>query len=334
MILDIALFVVGIALIIVGANFLTDGAAALARRFGLSPLMVGLTIVAFGTSAPELVVSLTSALSGNSDISLGNVVGSNIFNVFGIAGVTAIIAPLTITKSTIRKEIPLMILATLVLTIMLFDVNLSGLPDVENIISRSEGLVLLAFFSIFLAYTIAISKPSEATAPQVELADSLEVDLEASNKQKSVWLLVFFIVGGLAALVFGGDLFVKSASNLAKAFGVSEAIIGLTIVAAGTSLPELATSVVAALKGEQEVAVGNVVGSNIFNIFLILGVTASVDPIGLGGITAFDLISMIVAAVMLYFFGVFFGDKKITRVEGVVLVLCYVAYTAYLISQI
>lgn len=331
MLLDILLFVVGIALIVAGANFLTDGAAALARRFGLSPLMVGLTIVAFGTSAPELVVSLTSALGGNSDISLGNVVGSNLFNVFGIAGITAIIAPLSITKSTIRKEIPLMILASLVLSVMIFDSLLSGLPNQENIVSRSEGLVLLGFFAIFLAYTIAISKPSELIEPQQE--KEAVVDENKSTK-KPIWFLLLCIVGGLAALVYGGDLFVTSASNLAKAFGISEAVIGLTIVAAGTSLPELATSVAAALKGEQEMAVGNVVGSNIFNIFFILGLTASVTPIGLGGLTMFDFASMIVAAVLLYFLAVFFGDRKITRIEGGILLACYVAYTVFLLSQL
>lgn len=331
MLLDIFLFLVGIVLIVAGANFLTDGAAALARRFGLSPLMVGLTIVAFGTSAPELVVSLTSALAGNSDISLGNVVGSNIFNVFGIAGITAIIAPLSITKSTIRKEIPLMILASVVLTVMIFDALLSGLPNQENIISRSEGLVLLGFFSIFLAYTIAISKPSELIEPQkTDNKDSEEDKI----KQKPIWFLLICIVGGLAALVYGGDLFVTSASNIAQAFGVSEAVIGLTIVAAGTSLPELATSVVAALKGEQEVAVGNVVGSNIFNIFFILGLTASITPIGLGGLTMFDFASMIAAAVLLYFLAVFFGDRKITRIEGGILLACYIAYTTYLLIQL
>lgn len=331
MLLDILLFVVGIALIVAGANFLTDGAAALARRFGLSPLMVGLTIVAFGTSAPELVVSLTSALGGNSDISLGNVVGSNLFNVFGIAGITAIIAPLSITKSTIRKEIPLMILASVVLSVMIFDSLLSGLPNQENIVSRSEGLVLLGFFAIFLAYTIAISKPSELIEPQQE--KEAVVDEDKSTK-KPIWFLLLCIVGGLAALVYGGDLFVTSASNLAKAFGVSEAVIGLTIVAAGTSLPELATSVAAALKGEQEMAVGNVVGSNIFNIFFILGLTASVTPIGLGGLTMFDFASMIAAAVLLYFLAVFFGDRKITRIEGGILLACYVAYTVFLLSQL
>ncbi len=311
MFLSILLFLVGIALIVLGANYLTEGAATLARRLGLSPLMVGLTIVAFGTSAPELVVSLTSALAGKSDIALGNVVGSNLFNVFAIAGVTALIAPLTITKSTIRKEIPLMVLASFVLCFMVFDQELSGIVGVENIISRGEGLVLLCFFSIFLSYTIAISKPN-VPEQVVELDESLK----------------------LVGLVYGGDLFVSSASDIAKAMGVSDAIIGLTIVAAGTSLPELATSVVAALKGEQEMAIGNVVGSNIFNIFFILGTTATVKPIGMGGLVSLDFFMMTIAAILLYFFAVFFGKRTINRVEGAVLLLLYIAYTVYLVMGV
>lgn len=331
MFVDILLFVVGIALIVGGANFLTDGAAALARRFGLSPLMVGLTIVAFGTSAPELVVSLTSALNGNTDISLGNVVGSNVFNILGIGGITALIAPLTITQSTIRKEIPLMLLASVVLIFMLFDVEISG--GVANVVSRGDGLVLLGFFAIFLTYTIAISKPSTAIETSQDKSVQSPAD-DAAVRLKPIWMLIAFIIGGLVALIWGGNLFVSSASNIAKAFGVSEAIIGLTIVAVGTSLPELATSVVAALKGEQEMAVGNIVGSNIFNIFLILGMTASISPVGLGGLQYVDFLALIVSAVMLYLFGVFFGERKITRFEGGILLLTYIAYTVYLISQL
>lgn len=324
MILDILLFIVGIILIIVGANYLTEGASVLARRFGVSPLVVGLTIVAFGTSSPELIVSLMSALKGNSDIAMGNIVGSNIFNVLVIGGITALVTPITITRSTIRREIPLMILACLVLSVMALDRVFAGTGATENILSRSEGIVLLCFFLIFLTYTFAIAKgdPSDPhTAP-------------APTKHYPLWLLVVFIIGGLGGLVLGGELFVDAASSIARTLGMSEGFIGLTIVAAGTSLPELATSVAAALKKEPEIAVGNIVGSNIFNIFLILGTTATVTPIRIGGVSSLDFLVMSFSAILLYVFAVLFGQRVIKRAEGAVLFLCFVLYTAYLIAQL
>ena len=324
MILDILLFIVGIILIIVGANYLTEGASVLARRFGVSPLVVGLTIVAFGTSSPELIVSLMSALKGNSDIAMGNVVGSNIFNVLVIGGITALVTPITITRSTVRREIPLMILACLVLSVMALDRVFAGTGATENILSRSEGIVLLCFFLIFLTYTFAIAKgdPSDPhTAP-------------APTKHYPLWLLVVFIIGGLGGLVLGGELFVDAASSIARTLGMSEGFIGLTIVAAGTSLPELATSVAAALKKEPEIAVGNIVGSNIFNVFFILGTTATITPIHIGGVSTLDFTMMSFAALLLYVFAVLFGQRVIKRAEGAVLFLCFVLYTAYLIAQL
>ena len=324
MFLDILLFILGIALIIAGANYLTEGASVLARRFGVSPLVVGLTIVAFGTSSPELIVSLLSALKGNSDISMGNVVGSNIFNVLVIGGINALVTPITITRSTVRREIPLMILACLVLSVMALDRVFAGTGATENILSRSEGIVLLCFFLIFLTYTFAIAKgdPSDPhTAP-------------APTKHYPLWLLVVFIIGGLGGLVLGGELFVDAASSIARTLGMSEGFIGLTIVAAGTSLPELATSVAAALKKEPEIAVGNIVGSNLFNIFFILGTTATVTPIHIGGVSTLDFTMMSFAALLLYVFAVLFGQRVIKRAEGAVLVLCFVLYTAYLIAQL
>ena len=324
MILDILLFIVGIILIIVGANYLTEGASVLARRFGVSPLVVGLTIVAFGTSSPELIVSLMSALKGNSDIAMGNVVGSNIFNVLVIGGITALVTPITITRSTIRREIPLMILACLVLSVMALDRVFAGTGATENILSRREGIVLLCFFLIFLTYTFAIAKGDRSdphTAP-------------APTKHYPLWLLVVFIIGGLGGLVLGGELFVDAASSIARTLGMSEGFIGLTIVAAGTSLPELATSVAAALKKEPEIAVGNIVGSNLFNIFFILGTTATVTPIHIGGVSTLDFTMMSFAALLLYVFAVLFGQRVIKRAEGAVLFLCFVLYTAYLIAQL
>ena len=315
MLLDLFYFVIGIVLIIAGANYLTEGASALARRFGVSPLVVGLTIVAFGTSTPELIVSLLSALKGNSDIAMGNVVGSNIFNVLVIGGITALVAPITVTQSTVRREIPLVLLASLVLSVMALDRVFAGTGATENILSRSEGIVLLCFFLIFLTYTFAIAKgdPSDPhTAP-------------APTKHYPLWL------GGL---VLGGELFVDAASSIARTLGMSEGFIGLTIVAAGTSLPELATSVAAALKKEPEIAVGNIVGSNIFNIFFILGTTATVTPIRIGGVSSLDFLVMSFSAILLYVFAVLFGQRVIKRAEGAVLVLCFVLYTAYLIAQL
>lgn len=328
MLLNILLFVIGVALIISGANYLTEGASKLARRFGLSPLMVGLTIVAFGTSAPELVVSLTSALKGSGDIALGNVIGSNIFNVLAIGGVTALAAPLSITISTIRREIPLLILASVVMVVMTLDTMLGGVGATSNVISRGEGLTLLGFFSIFLAYTIAISRDDSVQSDHSPSKDAPEA------AQRPVWLLLVMILGGLFGLVYGGNLFVDAASAIARSFGVSEAMIGLTLVAAGTSMPELATSLVAALKGEHELAIGNIVGSGIFNVFLVLGLISTITPIQAVGIDLMDLGIMVLSAVLLYFLGVFFGSRVITRLEGALLLGLYIVYTAYLIVNI
>ena len=325
MLVDILLFLLGIVLIIAGANYLTEGASTLARRMGLSPLVVGLTIVAFGTSAPELIVSLMSALKGNADIAMGNVIGSNIFNILAIGGVTAVVAPITITKSTIRREIPLMLLSFLVLFFLRYDTICAGTAGTtENILSRGEGLTLLGFFLIFLTYTFAIAKD----APDDPHADHTPI------RTYPLWLLILFIVGGLVALVYGGDLFVSSASSIARTFGMSESFIGLTIVAAGTSLPELATSVAAALKKQPEIAVGNIVGSNIFNIFLILGISSTITPIRIGGVTALDFLVMIAAGLMLCSFAVLFGQRIIKRGEGAILTLGFIAYTIYLIMQL
>ena len=325
MLVDILLFLLGIVLIIAGANYLTEGASTLARRMGLSPLVVGLTIVAFGTSAPELIVSLMSALKGNADIAMGNVIGSNIFNILAIGGVTAVVAPITITKSTIRREIPLMLLSFLVLFFLSYDTIFAGTAGTtENILSRGEGLTLLGFFLIFLTYTFAIAKD----APDDPHADHTPI------RTYPLWLLILFIVGGLVALVYGGDLFVSSASSIARTFGMSESFIGLTIVAAGTSLPELATSVAAALKKQPEIAVGNIVGSNIFNIFLILGVSSTITSIRIGGVTALDFLVMIAAGLMLCSFAVLFGQRIIKRGEGAILALGFIAYTVYLIMQL
>ncbi len=317
--MDIIYLIIGLVLIILGANGLTDGAASVAKRMKISSLVIGLTIVGFGTSTPELSVSISSALKGSSDIAIGNVVGSNIFNALFIVGCTALVAPIVITRNTIRREIPLTILASLVLFICANDMLIDHAP--ANVISSTDGLILLCFFAIFMGYSIAISKNG------VEESEGEEI------KVLPWWKSITFIVLGLAALIGGGQIFVNGAIGIARSLGISEAVIGVTIVAVGTSLPELATSVVAAMKKNPEIAIGNVIGSNLFNIFFILGTTATITPMFPKGISNFDLIWLVVSAVLLWFFGLFFGKRIIMRLEGTILILAWVAYTAWLIIK-
>lgn len=326
--MNILFLIGGLILILLGANGLTDGSASVAKRFRIPPIVIGLTIVAFGTSAPELTVSVSSALKGSADIAIGNVVGSNIFNTLMIVGCTALFAPIVITRNTLRKEIPLCILSSVVLLVCANDVFLDKAS--ENILNRVDGLLLLCFFAIFMGYTFAIARtPSTpATSDAQQPAHPAEED---EIKLLPWWKSTLYIIGGLAALIYGGQLFVNGATGIARNLGVSESIIGLTLVAAGTSLPELATSIVAALKKNPEIAIGNVIGSNLFNIFFVLGCSASITPLRLSGITNFDLLTLVGSGILLWFFGLFFAKRTITRIEGSIMVLCYVAYTVVLI---
>ncbi|MCR8911529.1 calcium/sodium antiporter [Barnesiella sp. ET7] len=317
--MHVILLLVGLVLILSGANFLTDGAAALAKRFNISSLVIGLTIVAFGTSAPELTVSVVSAINGSAELAIGNVVGSNIFNILMIVGVTAVVAPIRITRGTLTKEIPLAILSSVVVLICANDLFLG--TGTENVINRADGLLMLCFFLIFLGYTFAI-------------AHNYSDEESAEIKSLPVWRCVVYIIGGLAALIFGGRLFVDGSSEIARSLGVGESIIGLTLVAMGTSLPELATSVVAALKKNPEIAIGNVIGSNLFNVFFVLGASAAISPLPLGGITNFDLLYLLGASVLMFFVGKYHKERMITRAEGIVMILAYVIYTGYLIYQL
>lgn len=316
--MNIVQLIGGLLLILVGANILTDGASSIAKRFNISTLVIGLTIVAFGTSAPELTVSVVSALKGSSDMAIGNVMGSNIFNTLMIVGCTAAIVPISMTKGTLSKEIPLCVLASIVLFICANGVWIDHAPT--NSINRSDGLLLLCFFLIFLGYTFAIAHNGEGNE-------------EATIKQMPIWKAALFIVAGLVGLIYGGDFFVNGASNIARNLGVSESVIGLTLVAGGTSLPELATSIVAAVKKKPEMAIGNVIGSNLFNIFFVLGCSASIHPLNIQGINNVDFGVLIGSCVLLYFFGLFFKKRTVTRWEGIVMVLCYIAYTVYLIKS-
>jgi cation:H+ antiporter len=318
--MNILLLIGGLLLILLGANGLTDGAASVAKRFRIPNIVIGLTIVAFGTSAPELTVSVSSALKGSADIAIGNVVGSNIFNTLMIVGCTALFAPIAVTRNTLQKEIPLCILSSIALLVCANDIFLNG--DKANTLSITDGLLLLCFFAIFLSYTFAIASHSpEETAGSEETI-------------RQLWKSVLYILGGLGALIAGGSFFVDGASGIARSLGVSESVIGLTLVAGGTSLPELATSIVAALKKNPEIAIGNVVGSNLFNVFFVLGCSASITPLHLTGITNLDLWVLAGSGILLWFFGLFFAKRTITRIEGSIMVLCYVAYTTFLIYNL
>jgi len=315
--LDILLLLSGFIALIFGADKLVDAASALAAKFGIPNIVIGLTIVAFGTSAPELVVNVIAAVNNNAEMVLGNVLGSNIFNVLGILGISAIIYPLAVKTNTTWYEIPLSLLAAFVVFITAIDVFLN--KEFTNIISRSDAILLLLFFTIFLVYNIAISK-SEVADEKVEI-----------KKQKTFTAVLFLFVG-LAGLVIGGQLIVSSATSIALSFGISERVIGLTIVSIGTSLPELATSIVAVRKKNVDIAIGNVVGSNIFNIFFVLGVSAFITPVVVASASFIDIGMNIASGILLFLF-VFTGKyRRIDRWEGIILLSFYIGYLTYLIG--
>jgi len=315
--IDILLLLGGFVALIYGADKLVDAASGLAAKFGIPNIVIGLTIVAFGTSAPELVVNVIAAINDNTEMVLGNVLGSNIFNVLGILGISAIIYPLAVKTNTTWYEIPLSLLAAFVIIVVAADIYLN--ESVTNIVSRGDAIILLLFFSVFLVYNIAISK-SDTSEDAVEI------------KNYTTLKAILFIVIGLAGLVIGGQLIVTSATSIAQSFGLSERVIGLTIVSIGTSLPELATSIVAVRKKNVDIAIGNVVGSNIFNIFFVLGVSAFITPVVVASASFIDILLNIVAGILLFLF-VFTGKyRRIDRWEGIVLLTLYVGYLIYLIG--
>lgn len=316
--------VLGLVLILAGANFLTDGASAIAKKFGISDLVIGLTVVAFGTSTPELVISIMAAAQDSAPLAVGNVVGSNIFNILAIIGITAIVRPITVKKSVMTTEIPMVILSSVILLAMGYTSVLDGTP---NIVSRVEGILLLIFFILFMRYTFATARHKNPAV--ADPAEKTSADLKLGLLRS-----VLYLLGGLAALIWGGDKFVDGATGIAQALGVSDAVIGLTIVAVGTSLPELATSVVAAVKNEPGLAIGNVIGSNIFNVLLVLGTAAVVHPLPFDGIGHTDLWVLMGASVMFFIFGWKFRNRRITRTEGAVMTACYIAYSAWLVATV
>ena len=320
MIINLLILVGGLALILIGANCLTDGASSVAKKWGVSDLVIGLTIVAFGTSAPELVISSLSAINGCAELAIGNVVGSNLFNILMIIGCVSLVMPIKVDKSIMSNEIPLVILSALAMLFCANDIILNG--GTTNLISRADGLILLLFFAIFMRYTFSIATKGGGDNSAEEV------------KTMSGFKATLFILGGLAGLIFGGQFFVDGASGIALSMGVSESIVGLTIVAAGTSLPELATSLTAAFKKNPGMAIGNVIGSNIFNSFFILGCASTISPLPMGGITNFDMLAMVGASILFFVFGWLIKQRTITRLEGAIMVACYIAYTTYLVMQV
>jgi cation:H+ antiporter len=316
LIVDVICILVGLVMILVGSDWLVDGASGVARKYGISEFVIGMTIVGIGTSMPELVSSAISAIGGHGDMALGNVTGSNICNVLLILGVTALISPIGYTKSNIRKDIPLALAVSLFLLLVLY--NGFGLFGGVPGISRADALYLLLFFVIFMVDSFKSGKQEAAEEENEEV------------KPMPVGKAVVLIVLGLAGLVFGGRIFVDHTVNIAEQFHVSEAFISITLMAVGTSLPELATCVVAAMKGKNQLALGNVIGSNIFNILLIIGASGLISPFEIQSISAVDMAMVVVVVVMLWMAALTFKKRELDRIEGAIFLLCYIGYITYL----
>lgn len=316
MLVNILILIAGLTLLIVGANWLVDGASSIAAKLGISAFTIGLTVVAFGTSMPEFVVNIMASHSGNSGLAIGNIVGSNTFNILLVVGIAALIKPLNLHKSTIRIEVPFSLLAALVLFILANDMLIDGAN--QSVLSASDGLILLSFLSIFLFYTFVSSKSTPS------------VTVDAVKVRKS-YITILLLLGGIMGLYFGGKLIVDSSVSIAKSLGVSDALIGLTIVAIGTSLPELVTSVVAAYKGNSDIAIGNVLGSNILNVFLILGLSSVIRPLPFYPSANIDILVTCLASVLLFTFALAGSGRRIDRKEGALFVTIYISYIVYLV---
>lgn len=318
MFLEFLLLLVGFAILIKGADFLVNGSSSVAKKFNISNLAIGLTVVAFGTSTPELLVNIMSSVKGYNDAAFGNVIGSNIFNLLFILGIAGVIYPLVVHRNTVSYEVPLSLLAAVVLFVLVNDTMIFGAE--ENVLSRLDAFILLVFFGGFMYYITRTMKDAPA-------------DDGGSVKIYSTGMSVLFIALGLAMLVGGGHLVVESAVAIAKEYGLSEKLIGLTILAAGTSLPELATSAVAAYRKNTDIAIGNVVGSNIFNVFFILGITGIIHPTPYNVALNFDMYILGAATVMLMIFMFTLNQRKLDRWEALLMLLAYIAYTIVLVGM-
>ncbi len=319
MILLYVLFALGFALVVKGADWLVDGASAIAKRFNVPDLAIGLTIVAFGTSAPELAVNIFSSISGNTDIAIGNILGSNIFNILLILGISALIYPLSVGKGTVWKEIPMSLLAAVLVGVLANDAFFS--KNGVSALGRVDGIVFLVFFAVFIYYTFGVAKRGRNDH------DGLDI------KKIKTGHSALMIAAGLVMLFIGGKWVVNGAVEIAKYLGVTESLIGLTIVAAGTSLPELATSAVAAYKKNCDIAVGNIVGSNIFNIFFILGISSLIRPLPFGAGSGVDILMTIFSSLILFIW-MFVGRKKVLeRWQGAAMIIMFIAYIVYLVMR-
>ncbi|WP_010198605.1 calcium/sodium antiporter [Bacillus sp. m3-13] len=312
------LLVVGFALLIKGADWFVDGASSIAKILRISPLLIGLTIVAFGTSSPEATVSILAALDGNAEVSLGNVIGSNIFNITLVVGLTALLNPLKVESETIRKEIPFTLLGSAVLLVLISDIALQGFS--ENLLTRSDGLIFLLIFAVFMYYIFEVARNNRDKIPVEE------------TSEKVTWgKNIFWTVIGLAAIIFGGELVVRNSTEIAVSLGMSETLVGLTIVAIGTSLPELVTSIMAAVKKQSEIALGNIVGSNIFNILFVLGTASLITPLPVNSKIFVDIGLLVVLTVILLVFSR--TNFRIGKIEGTFLAIAYVLYLVFIILR-
>ncbi|WZL73129.1 calcium/sodium antiporter [Clostridiaceae bacterium 35-E11] len=312
------ILILGFIILIKGADYFVEGASSIAKLLNVPPILIGLTIVAFGTSAPEAAVSIGAAIKQSNEIALGNVIGSNVFNISMIVGITALIYPLQVERQTVKKEIPFALLSSIILLIVMLDKQLQFID--KDVITRGDGLIFIGFFSIFLYYLFEVARNSRE-----------EMDEEMVICPKTMEKNTFFTVGGLISIILGGELVVRSSKIIAYGWGMSETLVGLTIVAVGTSLPELITSVTAALKKNSDIAVGNIIGSNIFNILFVLGTSAIISPIAVDEKIFIDMIFMIAYTLLLLIFSR--TCHKITRIEGGGLLLSYILYTVYIFMR-
>jgi cation:H+ antiporter len=318
MLLDVLLLLAGFVILIKGADFLVDGASSLAKKYNISPLIIGLTIVSFGTSAPEIAVNIFSSINGKSEALFGNILGSNMFNIMFILGVFGLIYPLVVQKNTVRYELPYSLLAVIIMFVLANDQLLWGAE--ENIISFIDALILLAFFCFFLFYIYRSMKTQGVND---------DITIQEFTKTKST----IMAIGGIIMLVGGGKLTLDSAVSIAHLFGLSEKLIGLTILAVGTSLPELATSMIAAIKKNTDIAIGNIIGSNIFNIFLVLGISGVVSPINFNSVLNTDILVLGGGTIILMISMHTLTKSKLDRIEAFILLSSYIAYTIYLIIR-